>query len=111
MTIRTQTETDILRFVVEMGFVRNDEERVKQVIEEELSGLPEGLHAAYLKVALRVVVAQFYGLTARRLDHELGYDFVDTGLGLQELANDGLLEQEPDAPDRPALAIVRNPGS
>lgn len=88
--INAPTETDILKFCVALGFARDDEQQVKQVIEKELATLSPGLHAVYLAVVLRVVVAQFWAPAAHKLDDELGAPFVDRTLRYQQLINDGL---------------------
>ncbi|MCC5580609.1 hypothetical protein IMZ11_33825 [Microtetraspora sp. AC03309] len=111
-TFTTPTETDILRFCVALCEARNDEDKVGQVIKERLAGLPGFLHAAFLTVTVRVVVAQFLAPAARRLDHELGFDFVDAGLRLQSLANDGLPESVTgDTLQAPTLTVVPKPES
>ncbi|GAA4221497.1 hypothetical protein FHR32_005113 [Streptosporangium album] len=103
----TPTETDILRFCVALCAARDDEDEVRQVIEQHLANIDPYLHTTYLKVSLRVVVAQFFAPPARRLDHELGVDFVDAGLRLQAMANEGLDDQAADDPDRgPHLKLV-----
>lgn len=106
--ITVPTETDILRFCIALGRARNDEDQVKQVIDEELAKYSPGLHATYLKVTLRVVTAQFLAPAARKLDRELGFPFVDAGLDLQEATNEGLLDVDEGALERPTLAIIPN---
>lgn len=94
--MNTPTELDILRFCIDMLQVREDEDQVQKVIEKTLIDYHPGLHTSLLKVALRVTVSQFFAPPARRLDHELGYDFVDAGLRLQAMANEGKLHKEED---------------
>ncbi|MGW4641822.1 hypothetical protein ACWEN6_25110 [Sphaerisporangium sp. NPDC004334] len=108
MTTPPITENDILRFCVELCRARDNEDQVKAVIDRHLASLSTGLHSAYLKVTLRVIVAQFFGLTARKLDHELGWESVDAGLALQAAANGGLLDEDddPEVPRPRHLAIV-----
>lgn len=106
MHINTPAEREILKFIVAMCDVRDDEDEVKQVIEDRLATMHKDLHAVYLKVALRVVMAQFYGFVARRLDGEVGYDLVDDMLDYQRRANEGLLDPRGDAPKRPHLEVV-----
>jgi hypothetical protein len=93
--IKTPTETDILRFAVIVCAARTDEDLCKQTINEELAAIPEFLHGTFLKVALRVIVAQFYAPIVQRLEDEMGQPgFVDAGLYLQGLDNEGLLSPE-----------------
>jgi hypothetical protein len=108
--LNTPAEVDILRFAVALCTARDDEDEVRDVIEERLAKLNPGLHAAYLKVVLRVVVAQFLAAPARKLNQELGYDFVDMALRYQALVNDGIDDQtEQDDPRRRHLAAVPTP--
>ncbi|WP_214322068.1 hypothetical protein [Nonomuraea sediminis] len=94
--INNPAEVAILRFCVDMLHARNDEDEVQRIIDKKLATYDAGEHVSLLKVALRVVVAQFFAPPARRLDRELGYDFVDAGLRLQALDNDGLFTREED---------------
>ncbi|GAA2875670.1 hypothetical protein GCM10010517_36620 [Streptosporangium fragile] len=98
MTLSAPTGTDVLRFAVTLGRARDNEDQVQRVIDDELAQLSPGLHAAYLKVTLRVVVAQLFASAARRLDAELGVPFTDGGLDLQTAENDGHPNQEPAHP-------------
>lgn len=104
-TISTPTEDDVIRTCVALLRARNDEEQVRRVIGEQLAPYNPGIHAAILKVVLRVVVAQFFATTSRRVDHEIGWEFTDAGLDLQEAATNGTLEQA-DEDDRPLLSVV-----
>lgn len=87
--IRTPTETDVLRFVVAMCSARDDEGLVKEVIDRELEEWPSHLHASLLRVALRVSVAQMYGVLARRIDREMP-GFIDHALQGQAAQNEGM---------------------
>lgn len=86
--IREPTETDILRLVVTLCAARDDEQLVREVLDAELAEWPTFLHAALLKVTLRVVVAQFFGTLARRIERE-SPDFVDLALQGQAAENEG----------------------
>lgn len=88
--VNTPAETDILRFAISLLTARDDEPLVKQVIDDKVAETPGYLHAALLKVTLRVVVAQFYGPLAARLDRETYPGFTDTGLHAQAAANEGI---------------------
>ncbi|MCW2920009.1 MAG: hypothetical protein JWN52_8077 [Actinomycetia bacterium] len=91
--IEAPGEVDVLRFVVRVCAARDDEDLTGQTINEELAAIPEYLHATFLKIAMRVVVAQLYASTAQRLEDEMGQPgFIDTGLYLQGLDNEGLLD-------------------
>ncbi|MFI6477379.1 hypothetical protein ACIBH1_05565 [Nonomuraea sp. NPDC050663] len=102
--LRAPSDEDIIRVCITLLRARKDENEVKKLIERELAYYHPGLHPAILKVVLRVVVAQFFKTTANRVDHEIGWEFVDAGLDLQEAATNGALESDEDNP--PPLAIV-----
>ncbi|MEU6709979.1 hypothetical protein ABZ897_00755 [Nonomuraea sp. NPDC046802] len=80
-------EWDLLRFAVAVLDVRDDEDAVKNVIEEHLALVHPQLHAVVLKVCMRVIVAQFYAPTARLLDEVLDEDWTEVRLGHQRMLN------------------------
>lgn len=87
--IAVPTNEDILRFCVAMLSARDDEDLVQRLINQELDDLPEFIRETYLKVVLRVVVAQFFSPTAAKLNR-LAPGFVDAGLALQGAQNEGI---------------------
>ncbi|MFF0860917.1 hypothetical protein ACFYUV_04090 [Nonomuraea sp. NPDC003560] len=104
--INTPTEDDIIRSCIELLRARHNEEQVRQLIDSELAPYSTGLHASILKVVLRVIVAQFYAPAARRLDHEIGWEFCDAGLDLQAAATNGELESSDNDEGRPHLFVI-----
>lgn len=93
--IEVPSDTDILRFIVAVCAARGDEDLTGQTINEELAAIPEFLRATFLKIALRVTVAQFYAPIADKLEEQMGVPgLIDSGLYMQALENEGLLSTE-----------------
>ncbi|MFI6299563.1 hypothetical protein ACIBEJ_48770 [Nonomuraea sp. NPDC050790] len=105
--MNTPLEADIVRMCIDLLRARNNEDEVGQRINGMLATFHPTMHAALLKVVLRVVIAQFHAPTARRLDHEIGWEFCQAGLDLQEASTNGTLEADGD--DWPHLAVVHDP--
>jgi hypothetical protein len=106
--VNSSAEKDILRFIVDMAEVRDDEDAVKKVIDAKLSTLDPYLHAALLKVTLRVMVAQFYAPPVRRLAEELGYPLTDIALARERRSLDGTPEDDDSSP--PDLKVINGDG-
>lgn len=108
--VNSEAEKDILRFIVAMAQARDDEDAVKQVIDQYMSRIDPYLHATLLKVTMRVLVAQFYAPIAHRLDNELGYPHTWLAIERQRRLNDGIADDDEDddedQPARPNLALV-----
>ena len=88
-SVTVPSNEDFLRFGVALLAARDNADLVDRVIDEELAELPEFLHATYLKVALRMVVTEFFAPVARVLDR-VAPGFTDQGLALQAAANEGV---------------------
>lgn len=81
--VNTPAERDVLRFIVAVLEVRDDEDAVKNVIDEHLALINPHHHAILLKVVMRVMVAQFYAPTANMVDE----GWTEVRLGRQRALN------------------------
>ncbi len=106
--MNSPSEADIIRFIIDLAEVRDDEDEVKAVIDRKLADTHDYLHAALLRVTLRVLVAQFYAPPIRRLEHELGYPITEIALMAERRALDGPIDDEDADEDdaRPHLRLI-----
>lgn len=88
-TVAVPSEEDFLRFGVALLTARDDTDLVDQLIDQELAEIPKFLHDTFLKIALRMVVTEFFAPVARLVDRAAP-GFTETGLNLQAAANEGV---------------------